>query len=173
MSVRQKFEAGGMFPNFVWPSVSGASVTPGAGVDWLALVIYRGAHCPLCTTYLHELSRIQPKFEKAQIRLWALSADPLDRAAEQVRNEGWQAPVLAELQEDQMRALGLYISAPGSPQETDRNFAEPATFVINPKSRVQMLNLSNAPFARPDPEKLLAGIRFVMESDYPIRGTAE
>ena len=31
-----------------------------------------------------------------------------------------------------MQALGLYVSTPRSPQETDRPFAEPGLFLINP-----------------------------------------
>lgn len=171
MDGRNKFEAGGRFPAYAWPSVRGGKVTPGAGVDWRMLVIYRGAHCPLCVKYLHELSRLEEGFLTAGIRVWALSADPLDRAIEQAEREGWRIPILAELQEDQMRTLGTYISAPRSADETDRNFAEPATFVINPKGMVQIVDLSNAPFARPNPQTLLEGIKFVMEADYPIRGT--
>jgi peroxiredoxin len=172
MSVAQKFEAGGLFPLFTWPAVDGGMVTPAAGRDWRVLVIYRGAHCPLCTKYLHGLSRLAPQFEELGIRLWALSVDPLDRAAEQAKQEKWGVPILADLQEEQMRDLGLYISSPRSPEESDRNFAEPAVFVINPGSKVQIVDVSNAPFARPDPKTLLAGVRFVIENDYPIRGTS-
>ncbi len=71
-----------------------------------------------------------------------------------------------------MRELGLYLSDPRSPQETDRAFAEPRLFVINPKGQVQMIDISNAPFARPDLKSLLKGLKFVMSKDYPIRGRA-
>ncbi|MBA3511117.1 redoxin domain-containing protein [Sphingomonas sp.] len=172
MSVPIKFGAGAMFPIFSWPKVGGGAVTPGAGVDWRMLVIYRGAHCALCVRYLHRVSGLQKQFTSAGVRVWALSADPLDRAAEQATREGWCIPVLAELQQDQMRELGLYISAPRSPGETDRNFAEPAIFVINPESKVQIVDVSNAPFARPEPQGLLEALSFVIDTRYPIRGTA-
>jgi hypothetical protein len=72
----------------------------------------------------------------------------------------------------QMRgALGLYISEPRSPQETDRPFAEPGLFVINPKGRVQIADISHAPFARPDLSGILNGIKVIQERNYPIRGT--
>jgi hypothetical protein len=71
-----------------------------------------------------------------------------------------------------MRGLGLYVSNPRSPEETDRPFPEPALFVINPKDELQIIDVSNAPFARPDLEALLAGLKFVIANDYPIRGTA-
>ncbi len=71
-----------------------------------------------------------------------------------------------------MRELGLYVSDPRSPQETDRPFAEPGLFVINTAGLVQIVDISNAPFARPELKSLLQGIRFVMAKDYPIRGRA-
>ena len=72
-----------------------------------------------------------------------------------------------------MRAMSLYISSPRSADETDRNFAEPATFVINPQREIQIVDISNAPFSRPDLTGILRGIRFVAAKDYPIRGIVE
>jgi hypothetical protein len=34
-----------------------------------------------------------------------------------------------------------------------------------------MVDISNAPFLRPDLEKLPSRIAYVLENDYPIRGT--
>ena len=70
-----------------------------------------------------------------------------------------------------MRALGLYISDPRSAQETDRPFPEPGVFVINAEGNIQILDISNAPFARPDLESLANGIKFIRANDYPVRGT--
>ena len=72
---------------------------------------------------------------------------------------------------DQMRALGLYISEPRSAQETDRPFAEPGLFVVNPEGNVQIVEISNAPFARPDLAGILHGIKVIQERNYPVRGT--
>ena len=65
------------------------------------------------------------------------------------------------------------MSSPRSPNETDRNFAEPAIFVLNPQGRVQIVDLSNAPFVRPDLKALLGGLRYITANDYPVRGTAD
>jgi len=70
-----------------------------------------------------------------------------------------------------MRALGLYISEPRSPRETDRPFPEPALFVVNPQGNIQIIDISNAPFARPDLNGVLKGLKFIQEKQYPIRGT--
>ena len=47
----------------------------------------------------------------------------------------------------------------------------PGVFVVNGDGNIQILDISNAPFARPDLEGLLNGIKFVRDNDYPIRGT--
>ena len=172
MSVSTKFEAGAPFPTFSWRSVSGDDVAPASTQGWRLLVVYRGKHCPLCKQYLTKLNAMQDDFAKAGLTVWALSADPFARAKGEVDEQGWTLPILTGLAEDEMRALGLYISSPRSPEETDRNFAEPATFVINPDGRVQIIDVSNAPFSRPDPQVLLNGISFVMAKNYPVRGVA-
>tara|TARA_R110000782_G_scaffold120327_4_gene211264 strand:+ start:980 stop:1408 length:429 start_codon:yes stop_codon:yes gene_type:complete len=138
---------------------------------WRLLVIYRGAHCPLCRGYLHTLEGLQAGFAEAGIAVAALSSDPRDRAVREAAEEVWTFPVGHDLTEAQMRQLGLYVSSPRSPEETDRNFAEPGLFVINPQGAIQIVDISNAPFARPDLEGLLNGLKFVIAKDYPIRGT--
>jgi len=171
MSVETKFQAGSSFPAFEWSKVGGGSVSPAAQTGWRLVVVYRGAHCPLCKQYLSQLDGMQGAFHDAGLTVWALSADPIERASSQVDGEGWTLPILAGLTDEHMRSLGLYISAPRSAEETDRNFAEPGIFVINPAGQVQIVDVSNAPFARPEPKALLNGIRFVMDKNYPIRGT--
>lgn len=139
---------------------------------WRVLVIYRGAHCPLCRSYRKTLEQLQPKFAEAGITVAALSSDPEARAIEEASEEGWTFPVGYDLSVDQMHTLGLYVSSPRSPEETDRNFAEPGLFVINPQGAVQIVDVSNAPFSRPDLEGLLNGLKFIIAKDYPVRGTA-
>ena len=56
---------------------------------------------------------------------------------------------------------------------TDHNFAEPGLFVINSDGRLQVVDLSNNPFARPDLEVFVSGLEWIRkpENNYPIRGT--
>jgi len=70
-----------------------------------------------------------------------------------------------------MRTLGLYVSDPRSPQETDRPFAEPGLFLVNPHGNAQIIDVSNAPFARPDLQMILNGVKTIIEKSYPVRGT--
>ena len=75
-----------------------------------------------------------------------------------------------DLPTEDMRELGLYVSEPRSPQETERAFSEPGAFVINPEGTVQIVDISNAPVAGPDLRVLLGGLKFIIEAKYPIRG---
>ena len=70
-----------------------------------------------------------------------------------------------------MQQLGLYISHPRSPQETDRPFAEPGLFLINPAGQAQIIDISNAPFARPDLASIARAAKRIQDMNYPIRGT--
>jgi hypothetical protein len=107
----------------------------------------------------------------AGITTVAVSADTKEKAAADVGEFGWTFPVGYGLTVDQMRTLGLYISEPRSPQETDRPFAEPGLFVVNPAGQIQIIDISNAPFARPDLALIFNGIKFAIDKNYPIRGT--
>ena len=166
-----RLTAGSPFPDLTWPLTDGSSLSLASMEGWRLLVIYRGAHCPLCRGYLHTLEGLQAGFAEAGIAVAALSSDPRDRAVREAAEEVWTFPVGHDLTEAQMRQLGLYVSSPRSPEETDRNFAEPGLFVINPQGAIQIVDISNAPFARPDLEGLLNGLKFVIAKDYPIRGT--
>ena len=165
-----KMPAGEKFPALGWQTVSGDRVAPAEGSGWRALVVYRGKHCPLCKAYLTTLDELFDDFRTAGIEVSAVSADPREKAESQVAELGWRFPVAYDLSMSDMRRLGLYISDPRSPQETDRPFSEPALFVINPQGDTQIIDISNAPFARPDLKSLLKGLQFIMSKDYPIRG---
>jgi peroxiredoxin len=161
-----KLAAGAKFPSMAWSAVGGGFVDPASAPGWRLLIVYRGKHCPLCKTYLNTLNELLEQFRAANIAVCAVSADGKDKAEAQVAECGWTFPV------EQMRQLGLYVSDPRSPQETDRQFAEPGLFVLNPQGELQIVDISNAPFARPDLKSLLKGIQFVIDKGYPIRGRA-
>lgn len=166
-----KLTAGAAFPSVTVSALGGGLLAPAAQSGWRMIVIYRGKHCPLCKRYLKILDGMLPDFASAGVNVMAMSGDPEEKAAADVQEQGWHFPVGYGLSVEQMKQLGLYISAPRSPQETDRPFAEPGLFVINPEGQTQIVDVSNAPFARPDLAGVLAGIRLIQERQYPIRGT--
>lgn len=168
-----KLAAGDPFPKMTLARVGGGEVRLGGQEEgWQMVVVYRGAHCPKCKQYLTKLQSLHPDFAEIATAVVAVSADPIEKAEAEVLELGLSFPVGYGLTGEQMRALGVYISDPRSPQETDRPFAEPGLFVINPENKLQIIDISNAPFARPDLDNLLAGLKFIQEKDYPVRGTA-
>lgn len=171
MSDSAKLKAGILLPQITLPKVGGATVTVGGQAAWQMLVVYRGRHCPLCKKYLKTLDELLDQYAAAGIAVVVASGDPIEKAEADVNQFGWRFPVAYAMTLDQMTTLGLYVSEPRSSQETDRPFPEPGVFVVNPADRLQILDISNAPFARPDLASLLQGIKFVIEKNYPIRGT--
>lgn len=159
-------------PQITFPTVEGEQIQLGGKGRWQVAVVYRGRHCPLCRKYLATLNSLLDDFRSADAEVIAISSDPRERAKEEAAEEGWKFPVACELSQDQMRQLGLYISEPRSAQETDRPFAEPGLFITNPDGLLQVVDISNAPFARPDLQGVLNGLKFIQDKDYPIRGAA-
>ena len=172
MSTTWKFEAGGVVPAIAVPKVGGGEIAIGNTGGWQMVVVYRGKHCPICRNYLKGLDGLYEEFRAGGTEVVAVSGDPQEKAESEAAEEGWRFPVGYELTTDQMRQLGLYISEPRSPQETDRPFPEPGLLVINPEGRAHIIDVSNAPFARPDLNGVLNGLKFIKERGYPIRGTA-
>jgi peroxiredoxin len=166
-----KPEAGAAFPEFEVPSLAGGSLKLGGSGRWQMVVVYRGKHCPLCRKFLGSLEAMKEDFAKLDTEIALVSADPEEKAAATQQEWGLSLPLGYGLSLEQMQRLGLYISEPRSPQETDRPFAEPGLFVVNPQGRIQIVDISNAPFARPELGGIARGIGFVQEKSYPVRGT--
>ena len=169
-----KLSAGDVFPELIVSDLNGGEISlgiPTAPNDWKLVIVYRGKHCPLCTKYLTQLNEFTDKLAELKVDLVAVSADPLEKAKDDMSSIKPTYKVGYGLTIEQMQSLGLYISNPRSPEETDRPFAEPGVFLINEKGTLQLIDISNAPFARPDLQSLVGGIEFIRSNDYPIRGT--
>ena len=135
------------------------------------MIVYRGKHCPLCTKYLTQLNECTGKLAELNVDLVTVSADPQEKAKAQMSDIKPNYKVGYGLSIEQMQSLGLYISEPRSAEETDRPFAEPGVFLVNDKGALQLIDISNAPFSRPDLDTLVGGIGFIRSKGYPIRGT--
>ncbi len=146
---------------------------PTGDSDWQLVVIYRGRHCPLCTKFLNALAGYRQRLLDIGIDIAAASADSREQLDEHRERLDVNFPLYYGLTLEQMQDLGLYISVPRSEQETDHNFAEPGLFVINSDGKVQVVDLSNNPFSRPDLEVFVSGLEWIRspENNYPIRGT--
>jgi len=116
---------------------------------------------------------MQKRWNDAGFDVVAVSADTATKAAADIAEYGWSFPVGCDLDEPTMHKLGLYVSDPLTPDETDRRFAEPAVFCLRPDGTVQIAAVSNGPSARPDLEALLDGMIFTIENEKPARGMAQ
>ena len=145
---------------------------PAGDADWKMIVVYRGRHCPLCTKFLNRLAAYRKRLLDIGIDLAAVSADSKAQLEQHMQKLDVNFPLFFGLTLEQMQALGLYISVPRSEQETDHEFPEPGLFVINGERKVQVIDISNNPFSRPNLESLVSGLEWIRapENDYPIRG---
>jgi peroxiredoxin len=170
-----KLTADSTFPFVKATQLDGTIVDLGkahSGADWQMLIVYRGQHCPLCVRYLNLLEAHQEALLAIGVSVSAVSADSKNQLEQSMEKLTTTYPIAYGLSEQQMKQLGLYISAPRSEQETDHNFAEPALFVINDLGTVQAVDISNGPFLRPELDVVVRGLTFVRHQDnYPIRGT--
>ncbi len=146
---------------------------PTGASDWQMVVVYRGRHCPLCTKFLNSLAGFRQRLLDIGIDIAAVSADSKEQLDDHLTRLDVNFPLFYGLTLEQMQDLGLYISVPRSEKETDHNFAEPGLFVINTDGKVQVVDISNNPFARPDLEVFVSGLEWIRkpENNYPVRGT--
>ncbi|GAC19888.1 redoxin domain-containing protein [Paraglaciecola arctica] len=136
------------------------------------VIVYRGQHCPICLNYLNELELFTSRFEALDIDVVAVSADNKSQLQQfKVKGLNTSFPILLELQVEDMKRLGLYISEPTSDSETDHLFAEPGLFLVNSSGEMSIVEIANAPFIRPNIEQFVSGMKYVIENNYPIRGT--
>lgn len=172
----ERLEAGAPFPVMTVPRLGGGQLAlgePEGSHDWQLIAVYRGKHCPLCTRFLTELNESLPELNALGVDVIAVSGDPEVKAQEQCGPLDLKYEVGYDLSIKQMQELGLFISHPRSPEETDQPFAEPGTFIVNGQGLLQVVSLSNIPFVRPSLPSLIMGLGFIRDpkNNYPIRGT--
>lgn len=136
------------------------------------VVFFRGKHCPICKRQLEELGSKLGDFTKRGINVVAVSMDDKDRAM--VVDKEWKTddvPLAYGMSEETAREWGLYISSGRHDSDEPEMFSEPALFLVRPDGTLYFASVQNAPFARPPLGELLEGIDFILEDDYPVRGT--
>ncbi|CCN34763.1 putative Peroxiredoxin [Vibrio nigripulchritudo SO65] len=173
-----KLKAGDKFPEISATLLDGSDAVlgqPKGDATWQAVIVYRGKHCPLCTKYLNEIESHKKAFEELGIDILAVSGDAKHQLEAHLEQLDVSFPIAYGLTEEQMKTLGLYISKPRSEQETDHNFAEPGLFVVNENGGLQVVDIANSPFVRPELGALTRGLAWIRnpENNYPIRGTVD
>jgi len=171
-----KLEAASPFPTLLVQQLDGPEADiskPTGDADWHMVVVYRGRHCPMCTRYLNLLESHVQALRDIGVSVVAVSGDSREQLQSHLEKLEVSFPLFYGLTIDQMKELGLYISHPRSEKETDHPFAEPGVFVVNDQGTLQVVDISNNPFVRPELEKLVSGLAWIRNPDnnYPIRGT--
>jgi len=175
LTYTNKLHAGSQFPELSATLLSGEEVVLGKaqnGADWQLVLVYRGRHCPLCTKYLNQMEDFKEALLATGVDLVAVSGDNKAQLENHLEQLDVSFPLAYGLTTEQMQALGLYISDPRSPQETDHPFAEPGLFVVNSSGKIQVVDISNNPFVRPELQALVNGLSWIRNPDnnYPVRG---
>ncbi|MEM7239235.1 MAG: peroxiredoxin-like family protein [Pseudomonadota bacterium] len=160
-------------PDLSLPLLQGDTWTlAGQSDDTFTIVVfYRGHHCPICKTYMKEIDALIDQAATQGIGVVAVSMDGHDRATathEEIATT--KLRIAYGMTEETAREWGLYISSNRPGTQEPEVFAEPGLFVIRPDGTVFFAQTQSAPFTRPDFGKLLGGLKFVVENDYPARG---
>ena len=163
--------AGAPFPKVSVPTLGGGDVTLGQSEDWALVIVYRGLHCPKCKAYMEELDGLLGDFKELGVSVTCVSADTKDKAQAFVDEVGYTGTMAYGLSVDQMREMGVYISAPLSAAEADAPFAEPALFVVNDEGVLHLQDVSTMSWGRPPLMGVRDGINFVRTNNRPPRGT--
>ncbi|MEL6640328.1 MAG: redoxin domain-containing protein [Pseudomonadota bacterium] len=158
------------FPKTTASKLGGGEVTLGTAPAAQLIVVYRGQHCPVCKSYLSGLEGLLPRFAAEDITVVVASADSEEQARGFMDEIGYTGDVAYGLTIAQMQDLGLHLSAPRTPPETDHVFPEPGLFFVDEEGLLSLVDIGSAPFLRPDLEGVLNGIIFTRSKGFPIRG---
>lgn len=136
------------------------------------VVFYRGTHCPICKTFLKEIEEQMDAARAQGVEIVAVSMDGPERTAKTVEETGvTKLPVGQSLTEASAREWGLYISGAREGSQEPAVFSEPGLFVVDANGKLFFAQTQSAPFTRPDIAKLLGGLKFAADNNYPARGT--
>lgn len=146
--------------------------------NFTMLVFYRGLHCPICKTYLKDLDSKLSQFKDKGVKAYAISMDTQERA--RLAHERWDLNSLTlcyGLSEEAAKAWGLYLSQGISNKDADVQepslFCEPGLFLIKPDGKLYCASIQTMPFARPSFDDVLSAVDFILEKNYPPRGSFE
>lgn len=164
---------GTAFPEFSVPKLGGGQITTASfDAEFMnVLSVYRGLHCPRCQRQLSGLSEARNELADMGVKLFAISTDPEDRAAQAAADWGLAGiEVGYELSVADARKMGLHISQSIAEKEP-AHFAEPGVFFIRPDGTIWGSVVGSSPFMRPDAAQVIDALTVIKTRDYPARGT--
>lgn len=160
-------------PDLSFPLISGGdwSLANQKPENFTIVVFYRGTHCPICKNFLAEIEEQVDTARAQGVEIVAVSMDGSERTQKTVDEKGLRKlPIGHSMSEATARAWDLYLSSARAGSAEPEIFSEPGLFVIDPEGKVFFAQTQSAPFTRPDIAKLLGGLKFVVEKNYPARG---
>lgn len=139
------------------------------------ICFYRGLHCPICATYLTELEKLVPEFEKRGVNVIAVSSDGETRTRDMAEKiKAAQLRFGYDLELKTAREWGLFISTSRGKTsigiEEPALFSEPGLFLVTPEQSLYYASTQTMPFVRPHFSELLGAIDFAKANNYPARG---
>lgn len=160
-------------PELTFPLITGGtwSLAEQTPENFTIVVFYRGTHCPICKNFLAEIEEQIEAAHAQGVEVVAVSMDGSERTQKTVEEKGLNKLAIGHsMSEATARAWDLYISSAREGSTEPEVFSEPGLFVIDPSGKIFFAQTQSAPFTRPDIAKLLGGLRFVVEKNYPARG---
>ncbi|WP_017932033.1 peroxiredoxin-like family protein [Robiginitomaculum antarcticum] len=161
-------------PEISLPLVGGGEFTlsEAQADNFHILVFYRGVHCPKCQEQLKEIDAEYNDMAVDGFNVVAISMDSEERAEKAKKEWGVKnLPIAYDLDITSAKEFGLFISDAISDSEPD-HFSEPGIFVVRPDGTLYAQYIQTSPFGRIPTKQLHNGLKFVVENDYPERGTS-
>jgi alkyl hydroperoxide reductase subunit AhpC len=116
------------------------------GDQWAVLFSHPKDFTPVCTTELGYMARIKPEFERRNVKIIGLSADPVDdhqKWAKDIEETQGTAPNYPIIGDADLKVAKLYDMLPAEAQPGKRSPAENATvrtvFVIGPDKKIKLM----------------------------------
>ncbi|MGB3184155.1 MAG: redoxin domain-containing protein [Cyclobacteriaceae bacterium] len=135
------------------------------------IFFYRGYHCPVCRLYLHDIQVKLKDFKDLDTEVFAVSCDNAERAG--MARDEWHipdVPVGYAMSIEEARNWGLYVSEGRSNLEPEQ-FSEPGIFILQPDGKLYASVVQTMPFSRPSINQLIKDLDYIIQNNYPPRGT--
>lgn len=139
--------------------------------NFTIVIFYRGLHCPICKGQLTDFRGKLHELAALGIDVVAVSMNTKELAEQTGRD--WDVSGLKlgyGLKRDQAKTWGLYLSSAIRDGEPDV-FSEPGMAIVRPDGTLYHWSVQTAPFGRAKAAELAGVLKFVIENDYPVRGT--
>ena len=160
-------------PALAVPLAGGGKFTlnENAPENFTIVIFYRGLHCPICKGQLSDFQSKLDDFKSLGIDVVALSMNTGELAEQTARDWDISSLMLGYgLTRDQAKAWGLYLSSAIKDAEPEV-FSEPGIAIVRPDGTLYHWSVQTAPFGRAKAAELAGVLKFVVDNNYPVRGT--